>query len=112
MRIECMFEPFDAAIADHQHVETHATAAELRVLLEEERSGRGDAPLLAPANARRGTAETIARARAHLDDEQQIAGAGDDVDLADTTQVVAGDDREILRLEEGASAVLSGRTGL
>jgi hypothetical protein len=107
-----MFEPFDGAIPDHEDVEANAAMAQLRMLLQQQARGGDDAPLLVAPDAGGCAALILAAAHAYFGDDQQVRGAGDDVELADTAQEIACHDREPLRLEECAGAVFRQRSRL
>ena len=101
-----------AAIANDQHVESHAAAGVLTVLLQEQRGGHRDTPLLRISDARGRPAVRIAGAGAHLGDDEQVSVARDDVELTDPAQIIARHDGETLRLEECRGGILRERARL
>jgi hypothetical protein len=107
-----MFDPLDAAVAHHDHVESHAAPAQSRITLQEEAGGRGYAPLFAAPDAGGGTAKLFTAARADFRDDQQVVQARDHVEFAHPPQKIARDDGETLRLEKCGGAVFRQRASL
>jgi hypothetical protein len=101
-------DPFDvlgfASHFDHgDHIEAHAEARQIAVLLKELGCCPNEAGLLAPTHAGRRPTEPIARPGPYLDDHQDVALTRDDIEFAQAAPEV-----ELQNFETLASQVIRG----
>ncbi len=82
------------------------------MLLKQLLGGAHDAAALEAVHARGGTAISVARSRADFDDEQHVALARYQVQLAETTPVISEEQHRALRLQMGGGNVLGRRANL
>ena len=87
---------FPSHFGHGDHIEAHAEASQIAVLLKKLRCRPNEADLLAPADASRRPTELIAGSGPHLDNDQHIPLTRDDIQLAHAPAEVTFEDFETL----------------
>jgi hypothetical protein len=87
---------FPSHFGHGDHIEAHAEAGQIAVLLKEPGCCPNEADLLAPADASRRPTELIAGSGPHLDNDQHIPLTRDDIQLAQAPAEVTFEDFETL----------------
>src|SRR5262249_1526100 len=93
-RLERVLYPVDSGcrsvrIAHHENIEAHWQRSEIGALLQQLARRARDALLLAPVDAGGGTAVGVARARAHLGNDQHASSTRREVDAPEAAPVSA-----------------------
>jgi hypothetical protein len=93
-------------------VEADAQSGQISSLLQQ-LSRRAEQPdLFSEVDACGGATELIARAGAHLGDDERVVVAGDYVELACAATIVSQEEPQALRFEKGCRRVFSGAPDL
>src|SRR6476659_7132028 len=97
---ESVLPPVDrAGVADREHVETARGGSKARMVGEECAGGAHELRALGGSNGIDAVAESAGAAIAHFDEDDDVAIAHDEIDLAIAAGVVARDQREAGALE-------------